>query len=925
MLPNDQGDAARGDRRSDEPPSRHAATSRAAQRHDASKLARRHADWRRLLHLPHRGGAQIDADIDDEMTFHLAMREEELRARGLSPAEANQEALRRFGDVNEARRSLRRSDRHTEWRTRVQTAFGTFAQDVMYAARRIVREPLFSLVVILTLALGTGSTIAVASIVRRMLIAPLPYRGAERLVLIDQSTSDGSLRVSANTDLVEAFPGATPSIERVERLASDRITTMRDGFPAGVQVGSVSPGLLSYLNALPTLGRSFIDEDARPGAPLVAMLSWNEWQSRYAASREVLGRQVTIGVKSYTIVGVMPRLFDPSVFDMMPKNEVWIPHTLTPNAFFSAIAVVRAGATIDGVQREVRAAALRIPKGKRFTQLTPQVRKLLDLAGEEGRTTLLLLSLAVGLVLAIACINVANLLLARGAVREREIAVRAAIGASRGRIVRQLITESAMLSVAGGALGIVVCRAILSFVAATRPQSYAALEDVRLDDRMLVFALGLALVTALAFGLGPALVSSRRSGLSLQRGVRQVGMGRAGHLVRRLLVFVEVTCAVTLVIAASLLVRSSDALQHLRLGYDIDHIVSFRVEHVPTDTATSGPAVASDDRAAAALLAPALERLRGLPNVEQLTLGSGLPGQTGGCMCEAEFLTEGSTAPGTLLKKFLFMAYGDSSYVGTLGIRLLSGRGLSGDTAQHEVLVTATTATKLWPHQQAVGKRFRFEREGPLQTVVGVIEEQRSVDGRLFGDSVYFITQPWSGTAAEAVMMRVRGDERAMLKLAARIVTETSPILRVAHATTMREQVEGARAPQRFTQNLLGGFALCALLLAAIGLYGVMSYGVSQRTREIGVRLALGAQRTTITRLILNEGVMIAGAGCVAGVLASLFLNRLLKDLHLQVSSLDAASYLAAIAVVLVVALAALWVPVRRALSVDPIAAVNAE
>lgn len=884
------------------------------------------AAWRRLLRLPRRTAAHIEDDVEAELSFHLTMREEELRARGLDPADASREARRRFGDVDEARRSLRRSEQHTEWVTRLRSGWNALRHDVAYAIRRTTREPMFSAVVVLTLALGIGSTVAIASIVQRMLIAPLPYHGAERLVLIDQVTTDGSMRVSASFDLVEALRGATPSLEQIERVSSDRLPGTRNGYPVMIPIGLVSPGFLAYLRATPALGRAFIDDDARPGSAPVAMLSWTTWQRRYAGSADVLGTTLVMGDRSYTVIGVMPRLFDPSVFGLIPKSDVWLPHVeSSTQRYFSAIGVLRDGASIDVMVREMKAAYARVPEAKRFKTLTPSAIPLMESAGANGRATLRIMVVAVALVLLIACMNVANLLLARGASRERELAVRGAIGASRGRLVRQLLTESALLATIGGALGIGLAHGFLLLVAAWRPASYAALEDVRLDGGMLLFALGLSLGTAVLFGLGPALLNSRSSSTLLQGGLRSVGAGRIGQRARRVLAFAEVASAVTLVIAAMLLLRTANELQRLRLGYDVSPIATLTVQR--TDAGVGAAANTRAPNAAktsvATVLAPALERLRAMPNVHGVTVGSGLPGQFGGCLCE--FLVEGIPTPAAPQPRFVFMWQADTAYLHTVGTRLLDGRGLAPDTLAREALISQGAANKYWPGAQAVGQRFRLSRESPPYTVVGVIENFRAQDGRMLEDSAQVVMQASPNGDETTLLARVSGSTTEALRAMSRAIEESAPTLRVTDALPLQTLVDEARAPQRFTRVLLGSFALCALLLAAIGLYGVMSYGVTQRTREIGVRVALGAGRASIARLILYDGIAIALAGCVAGGIGSLAVNRLLKEMLVGVTPGDAIAYAVAIAAVLAAALVALWLPTRRALRVDPVTAVAAE
>lgn len=615
--------------------------------------------------------------------------------------------------------------------------------------------------------------------------------------------------------------------------------------------------------------------------------------------------------RPYTIIGVMPRLFDPSVFGLIPRSELWLPDAATiGDRFTAAIGILRSGARLDVMQRELEQAYARLDKSERM-QLVPKSIPLMELAGTETRAPLLVMAAAVVLVLLIACMNVANLLLARGA--------------SRGRIMRQLLSESALLSLGGALGGLVTTRLLLALVAVWRPASYAALEDVRLDGPLLAFAIVLALGTALLFGLVPALLDSRGSGGVLQGGMRSVGHGKTGARTRRFLAFAEVGCAVALVVAATLLVRSSMALDRLRLGYDVDALVTMQVQRAghqadrpsnsTSDESTTGPSIAT-------LLAPALERMRALPQVAAVSVGGSSPGRFGGCMCE--LLREGEAPPPTPATRFTIMSTVDSTYVPTVGTRLVAGRNVSGDTTAHEALVTATTARRFWRGKQALGKRFRLSREAPLLTVVGVVEDQRTPEGAIFGDSLQLILQETRAVDEPLITIRVRGDASSALAEVRRVFEEGAPQLRVIDAATLRQTVDDARAPQRFTRLVLTGFAACALLLAVIGLYGVMAYGVAQRRHEIGVRMALGAGRREIRRLVLGEGLGITLAGVVAGCAASLALGRLLRGMLSQTSARDPWAFAAASAVVVLAALVALWIPTRRAVGVDPLEAVTA-
>ncbi len=872
--------------------------------------------WRRWLGLPSRTPSQVSSDVDAELAFHLAMREEELRLRGLDPATASTEARRRFGDVTQATQFLRSADLQRERHSRIQRWAADLRHDVVYAARRLTREPGFAATAILTLALGIGSTVAMTSVLRRMILAPLPYEGAERLVSMQLKSKDGSIRVSGNPEVLDAWRTGIPSLERVESMAGALLTTERGGQTQRVNVGMVSPGLLEYLHVIPVLGRGFVAGEAVKGAAPVAMLAWNTWTRHYASDPTVVGRSLMLGNISYTIVGVMPRFFDPSVFGLMPRSEYWSPHVpSSDHGYTVALGVLRPGASLDGLTSELSLALDRVPKRGGMGTLVPSVVKLLDTAGDNTRTSLYLMAAAVAMVLLIACINVANLLLARGAAREREMAVRGAIGAARTRLVRQLLTESVLLSMIGAAVGVVLARGMLQLVTRYRPVSFAALDDVHIDATMVWVAGGTAVLTALLFGLAPAMLTSATRGGLLQGGQRNVGTGHAGRQARRLLVFAEVACSMTLVVTALLLVRSAQGLDRMRLGYDVDPLVVMRVQQLTTR---------ADSTPLATLLAPAMQRVRALPGVVSASVTDNWPGGFGGCLCE--LLAEGAPVPPEERASFMVQVDVDSTYLRTAGTRMLAGRGPVQDTVLREAAVTSALASRLWPGLDPIGKRFRLNRDAPYHTVVGVVEMQLSPEGWAPADSSQVVLgREAHGDAVSVTIRMAEAITPATVRAISDELQRLAPGLLVLDPRRFADHVAEARAPQRFTRLLLGSFAACALVLAALGLYGVMAYGVTQRTREIGVRMALGAPRAAIARLVAREGLVLTTAGLVAGGAGSIALTQLVGDMLNGVSRWDALAFAGAAAVMLAVALAALWLPVRRATRVDPVTAVSAD
>ncbi|MBK7831194.1 MAG: ABC transporter permease [Gemmatimonadetes bacterium] len=872
--------------------------------------------WRRLLRWPTRTQAQIARDVDDELRFHLEMREQELRSYGRSADEAAREARARFGDVDAARRALRQTEHRAQRRSQWRDALGALRADVAYAVRRTLRAPLFTLTTVATLGVGIGATVALASVMRRMLIAPLPYPGVERLVVVSLASRDGSIRVSMNPTVLEAAREATPSLERIETIAAARKRTVRGGAPATIDVGLVSRGLLQFLHVAPALGRSFApDEEGTGGAP-VAMLAWHTWQRDFGGRASAIGETVTLDGRSYAIIGVMPRLFDPSVFALIPRAELWLPHLpARSDNYLAALGVLRPGATLAQVTRDVAAAKARLGERDPMRSLVPMIDPLLDRAGSETRRVLQVMLAAVLLVLVIGCLNVANLLLARGATRERELSIRTAIGASRGRIMRQLLTESAWLALLGAVAGAVLARALLALARGWRPVSYAAVDDVQLDGTMLALAVLLAACTAVLFGLIPALVNSRGLGGTLHGGARSVGPGRAGQQVRRSLAFLQVAGSVALVVGGVILVQSAWTLSRMRLGYDVAPLLTIQLQRVPGIV---------DSAAIDARVAPVLERVRAHPGVVAAALADGAPGGFGGCLCE--ILREGDAPPVASQERFVLTLSVDSAYLQTVGTRLLAGRVMARDTALREVMLTATSARRLWPAGDAVGRRLRLTRTDPLFTVVGVIEDQRSAEGWIPGDSMTVVLPRHGAGDGAVLVVRARGDVATLRAELVRLIEEVSPTVRVAEATSLAHDVAEGRAPQRFARILLVAFACCALLLATLGLYGVLSFGVAQRTREIGVRMALGASRSAIVHLVMSEGMLITIAGCLVGGAVAWSGRGLLLAMRTGASASDDVWGMAiAVSLVAVASAAAMWVPTRRALRVDPATAVGAE
>lgn len=869
--------------------------------------------WRRWFGMPSRSKARVAQDVDDEIAFHLAMREQELRAGGASASEATRLAHARLGDAR-AHIALVRSAQRAEQRRRRRRWWADLNQDLTHATRRLTREPGFAAVVVATLALGIGTTLAVASLLDRVLVSPLPYRGAERLWVVDMQSRDGSLRTSATKASVEAWRSGVPSFERIETVNATSVLVSQDGVNRMRPVGLVSPGLLQHLNVPAVVGRALAPTDAQPDATPVAMLAWSVWRRTYHSDPSVIGQPLTLGDRTYTIVGVMPRQFDLSHFAMMSRPDVWLPMAESSDrSMLQAIGIARGNVDKARLQAELDAAHARMAQGTAGASLVPTVTPLLDRAGARTKDTLRLMLAAALLVLVIAGVNVANLLIARGASRDREWAIRRAVGASRGRVVRQLTTESMVLTGLGAMAGLAVARGLIAVAVAVRPPDMAAVDDVQLDARMAAMTVVLTLLVGLLFGLAPSWLTTARQATLLHAGQRAIGTGRAGSRLRRGLIFVELGLSAALAVAAMLLLRSAQALQSLPLGYDVDPIVTAYIQRAPGT---------APERSIRGMMAPAIDRIRGLPGVRAVSLAEGMPGSFGGCLCSPS--VEGGPLALPEAGGFLLTQYVDSTFVSTSGLTILRGRALAADSAAREVLITDALARRLWPGQDAIGRRFRMDNEAPLRTVVGIVGVQRSPEGWVPADSQQVILTE-SVSNEPSLVVRVDGSTQDAVRAITRVMQEEAPGLQVFDLRPLAQSVAEARAPQHFTRWLITAFAVLALALAAIGLYGVMAFGVVQRYREIGVRMALGARRSTIARLILGEGLRLCVAAVVAGALGSLALTQLLRGMLVNVSRWDPWAYAGAALAMLMVATAALWLPTRRATQIDPATAVLAD
>jgi putative ABC transport system permease protein len=868
----------------------------------------------------------VEREMDEEMRFHVEMEARENERRGQGPEAARRTALLAFGGVERFKEEARDS--------RGLRGVEDFLQDLRYGLRALRRSPVFALTAVLTLALGIGANAAIFSVVDSVLVRPLPYREADRLVAV--------------------WKLANP--KGVHRTLSERSTTLEalDGYSVGsgfsvtggaeperLEGSYVTAGLFDLLGVQAAVGRTFAPGEDQPGAERVAVLGHGLWQQRLGGDPEVVGRQITLDGVAHTIVGVMPpdfgfpnrtvRLWVPAVMDPANAGDFWGTDLLRMvGRLRRGVSPAEAHAELRDLQPVVRDAfPWRMPDefGVPLAGAVPLQEALVG----EVRTTLLVLLGAVGLVLLVACANVANLLLARTSTRRREVAVRAAVGASRERLVRQLLTESLLLFALGGAAGVLLAGLSLDALVALLPASTPRIAEIGLDARVLGFALGLSLLTGAGFGLFPAL---RSSGLdlhaALKEGAAGLSAGAAGRRrLARTLVSAEIALAVVLVTGAGLLVRSLWALERVDPG--------FRAEDVLTARLSPPEAHYRDDVRKRAFYRDVLERVGALPQVQAAGAVSRIPlgGEGGGYALDVEThpLAPGAAPPWADGWKIT------PGYLEAMGIRLVEGRAFTEadrEDAPAVALVNESFARRFWPGASAVGQRIKPVWWRSWITIVGVVGDVKDFSlsfesrKRNFGlntESRLEVYRPFAQEPAAAMTLAVRSDAeaQAMARTLRELVWSVDRDVPVSDVRNMQGIVAASVDEPRVAMLLLSVFASLALLLGAIGIYGLVAYGVEERTREIGVRMALGASRGDVLRLILSEGAYLAGAGVAAGLLAALAFSRVLSSLLFGVSGADPATFAVVAACLMAVALLATYLPARRATRVDPMQALRFE
>lgn len=812
-------------------------------------------------------------------------------------------------------------------------------QDLRHAARRLMRRPGFAAVAILTLALGIGANVAIYTVVRAVLLEPLPYAEPDRLSLV-VNLRNGLLEGGwiSEPEALEYREGVS-SFERVAYWTSGAANVATGaGDPERVVTARVTDGIFDVFGVPAAAGRYFGPDEWRRGGPPVVVLGHGLWQRRFAGDRAIVGSTLLVNNEAHTIVGVLPAGVGlPADYDATRPTELFLPQPLERDSlleergshYLLGIARLRPEATVARANAELAAIArgwVRDGLVDEAEALVPVARPLNECVVGAARPLLLVLAGAVAFLLLIACVNVANLLLARGDERRREMAVRASLGAGRGRIVRQLLIESSLLALAGGALGLLLARAGVRALVAFGPAAIPRIDEVRVDTHALVFTAGIALLTVVLFGLVPAVQLSRAElGRELREGGRSATGGKSRQRFRQSLVVAELALSVMLVIGAGLMLRTFAALQRVDLGFDRSSVLTAQlslpqlgyeddeqVERFIRSTVTDVRGLAGVRHAGAARLLP----LTGEIGDWSITI-EGVPGGPGvDHNADWQIVTDG--------------------YFEAMGMRLVRGRWFTAadDREAPPVAVVNRTLADAYWGGNAIGRRFRFgtNPDRPWVTIIGIVEDVRH--NQVLEDArreMYVPHAQWSTSSQTgarrtmALVARTSGDPLALVPALRAAVRARDPGVPLSEVRTLDHIVGDAVSGTRFTTLLLALFASIALALATVGTYGVIAYGVAQRGHEMGIRMALGASRADVVRLVLAGGGAVAAVGIVVGVAGALALSRLMSGLVYGVATLDPLTYLAVPALLAAAALLACWIPARRAAATHPATALRTD
>jgi predicted permease len=815
----------------------------------------------------------------------------------------------------------------------------TFWQDLRYGARMLRKQPGFTLIAVITLALGIGANTTIFSVINSLLLKPIPFPDADRLVLVWQTqANDPKSRNIISAPNYQDWQRQNDVFANMAIFdsAGKGYNLSGSGEPERVSGVRVSAGFFDVLGVKPRLGRTFLPEEETPGKHQVVVINDGLWRSRYNADPTLVGKTIKVDSEEHTVIGVMPPEFEFQFFS--PIRQLWVPVAYTKgdqernSQSFVCLARLKPEVTMEQARAQMNIIGLSL--AEQYPQYNAGNSATIDPIGEFGKedqqTTLLTLLAVAGLVLLIACVNVANLLMARGAARQREFAIRSALGASRARTIRQLLTESLLLAFAGGVTGILVAVWSSSLLLKVLPGNLRAvpfrsineISGISIDYKVLAFTWGITCLTGILFGLAPALLFSKRNvNEFLQEGSRGT-TGGGGVRLRQGLVAVEVALALVVLTGAGLMIQSMARLLNVAPGFDPRNVLVMSMS-LPQENLYYGPPTHPQ------FARDLQEQVGSIPGVVAVSAVSHLP--IGGGGAGRAFVIEGQADPGPENQSGAGYRVICPNYFRTMGIRLISGREFVEQDSQNApgvIVINEAMAKQFWPDEDPLGKRIKigaFTSDNPWLTIVGMAQDVK--EGGLDRSPFPIFFRPYSQAAwpVMAVVVRTASSPGAFINPIKQALARVEPERAASGIRTMDEVIYDSLGSRRFPMLLLLAFSLVALTLAAVGISGVVSFLVSQRTREIGIRMALGARKGDVIRLVLNRSMTAALIGVVVGLAASFALTRFLTGLLFEVKPMDPI-VLGSVAVILAcVAFIACYLPARRATKVDPIIALRYE
>ncbi|HEY9282770.1 MAG TPA: ABC transporter permease [Pyrinomonadaceae bacterium] len=869
--------------------------------------------WRRLLFLRRRG--RFDRELEEEMRFHLEMKIEENVAGGMKPEEARYAARRQLGND-----TLFREVSREMWGF---TSAETLIQDVRYGLRTLLKNPAFTAVAVLTLALGVGANTAIFSVVNAVLLKALPYHDSERLVLVSgaqHSAGPGTLSFPEAQD----FAARLTTLEDFAAVQTQSVNLTGGAQPERVRGAFVTANFFEVFNLTPSTGRTFSRGEDQPGAERVVVVNEGFRRRRLNSAPDPAGQKLVLNGEPYSVIGVVPSSFR---HPLDPEVEIWMTAQRFPGyaprrdaRYLFGVGHLGPGVTPEQAQAEADAVASQMAQAypDESAGRGAKVERLEELMVRNIRPILLALFAAVGCILLIACSNLANLMLARGAARQKEFALRAALGAGRWRLVRQLLTETTLLALLGGSLGLLLARWGLDLLLAANPGVLPA-GEVRLDAPVLLFTLGASVLTGVLFGLSPAWqLLSIDLHTTLKEGGRTGGEGAGAPRARSVFVVVQVALALVLLVGGSLFIKSFYTLLHVDPGFKPQNLLTLEYR-LPRNKYVESSAQWEFHR-------QVVEQLRGVPGVESAALIRGLP-LTGNGGSVRIALPDGEAPPRGQEPQVMFNT-ATPGYFETMGIPFLNGRAFDDRDrldAPAVFVVNQTMARRFWPNQDPVGKQVRIVDSDTTGTVVGVVGDAKHMWLSEAQQPQLYNCYSQSPGFFATVVVRTKVEPMGLSQAVREAVWKVDKDQPVWKVRSVESLVAYNVADKRFLMLLMAVFAALALTITSVGLYGIVSYTVGQRTHEIGIRMALGARTGDVLRLVVKQGMRLAAMGVGLGLIASLALTRFIQSLLFGVSATDALTFTGVPALLGVVALLACYIPARRATKVDPLIALRQE